>query len=104
MKLKILDKRLARVTLNLAVWLLFWFFSTRYIFQYNDISATFWSVGIYGTPINLGVFLLADNFAYKLSALRSNNIPYMIVSCIISCLLYYPIAFITIRIILALTS
>jgi hypothetical protein len=79
------------------LWFAFWAISTKIASVLSKgIIATFWSQGIIEFPIIALIFLLVDLKIKKKKWFDENVGKYMLTACIISFLLYYPIALVII--------
>lgn len=75
------------------LWFAFWVISTKIAsFLSQGIIATFWSQGIIEFPIIALIFLIVDLKIQKQVWFEGNVNKYMLTACILSFLLYYPIA------------
>ena len=98
MKLKILDWLWLRMLLVLLTLFFCWYFSIYYVLhRHGDIAVTYWSQGIYVIPVIVFAFVKADKILYKNQIIRNHNLCYMLLSCSLAILLYFPAFFIFIQ-------
>jgi hypothetical protein len=79
------------ILLFTALWGLLWFLTTYLMFKFDDIGATYWSLGIFSYPFVAAVYFYARTKLYK-NGIFKVTLGFDVILALLSIMILYPVS------------